>query len=123
VATSQHPLFRGGRRDLRKKLFQILREPVLIEDFLVFIIHIDNSTYFLLILLKEVADLLFLSHRLQTSAMSECCGLTGVKAEELTRLIVSRIPFAVWNTVAVSPIAPVTNPNVSAAIGCARVGS
>ena len=39
---------------------------------------------------------------------------SGVKAERLTRWMVSRIHFAVWNMVAASPIAAVAVPNTSA---------
>ena len=108
--------FGRGNRDVRQKLFQILCELVLIEDFLVGVVGLDEKTYFRLILFKKVGDLLVLRHRLQAPATSEHRGISGIMAKRLTRWIVSRIPFAVWNTVAASPIAADTVPNTSAII-------
>jgi len=88
----------------------------LIEDFLVGVVGLDEKTYFRLILFKKVGDLLVLRHRLQAPATSEHRGISGIMAKRLTRWIVSRIPFAVWNTVAASPIAADTVPNTSAII-------
>ena len=48
--------------------------------------------------------------------MSEDRDFGTIKVEELTVWIISRIPFAVWNTVAARPTAPVAIPNASAAI-------
>jgi len=62
---------RRGSRDVRQKLFQILCELVLIEDFLVAVVGLDEKTYFRLILFKKVGDLLVLRHRLQVPATSE----------------------------------------------------
>jgi len=48
--------------------------------------------------------------------MSEHHDLAMVKVEKLTVEMMSRIPFATWNTVAARPIAPDAIPNASAAI-------
>jgi len=105
-----------GSRDVRQKLFQILCELVLIEDFLVAVVGFDEKTYLRLILFKKVGDLLVLGHRLQIPATNEHRAFSGIKAERLTRWIISRIPFAVFNTVAASPIAAVAVPNISAIV-------
>ena len=47
---------------------------------------------------------------------SEDRDLARIETEELTAWMVSRIPFAVWNTVAARPIAAVAIPNASAAM-------
>jgi len=104
---------RRGSRDIRQKLFQILCELVLIEDFLVVVVGFDEKTYFRLILFKKVGNLLVLRHRLQVPRRVSMEIFSGIKGERLTRRIVSRIPFAVWNTVAASPIATVAVPNTS----------
>jgi hypothetical protein len=101
--------------DVRQKLFQILGELVLVEKFLMAVVGFDEKIDFRLVLLKKVDDFLALSHRLQVHA-SEHHDLARIEAEELTRWIVSRIFFAVWNTLAASPTVPATMPNVSAAI-------
>jgi len=62
---------RRGSRDIRQKLFQILCELVLIEDFLVAVVGFDEKIYFRLILFKKGSDLLVLRHRLQVPATSE----------------------------------------------------
>jgi len=107
---------RRGNRDIRQKLFQILCELVLIEKFFVVVVGFDEKIYFRLILFKKVGDLLVLRHRLQVPAMNEHREISGMKAKRLTRRMVSRIPFAVWNTVAASPIAADTVPNTSAIV-------
>jgi hypothetical protein len=81
---------------LRQKLFQILGELVLVEKFLMGIVGFDEKIDFRLVL-KKVGDLLALSLHLRVYA-SEDCDLARNKAEELTRWIVSRIFFAIWDT-------------------------
>ena len=51
-----------------------------------------------------------------TCAGNEDRDFIKIKLEELTVWMMSRTPFAVWNTVAARPIAPVTIPNASAAM-------
>jgi hypothetical protein len=102
--------------DARQQLFQIPRELVLIEEFLVFVVRFSEKVYCPVIFLKEVDNLVVLRHRLQACAISARCGFDRIRGEELTRWMVSRIPFASWNTVAARPIAAVAVPNASAAI-------
>jgi hypothetical protein len=71
--------------DARQKLFQILCELVLIEEFLVFVIRFSEKTYYPLIFLKELGDLVVLRRRLRAWAISEQCGLDRIKGEGLTR--------------------------------------
>jgi len=47
---------------------------------------------------------------------SELRDLASIEVKELTVRMMSRIPFAVWNTAAATPIAPDAIPNASAAI-------
>ena len=61
-------------------------------------------------------NVLLLQLGLWARAASEDGDTARMKVEKLTVWMVSRILFAVWNTVAARPIAPVAIPNASAAI-------
>ena len=107
---------RRGSVDIRQKLFQIICELVLIEVFLVGVV--DS--------MRKPTSALFSSRRsaIYSSSDTACrysrrvsiVIFSGIKAERLTRRIVSRIPFAVFNTVAASPTAAVAVPNISAIV-------